>query len=135
MILKNKERIILTPGQKNSIFDAVEKGKAYAIIGDEMISLQIIPTIFKLERWYSQENQRLANSNKRLCRFCFSSMDVMAGCVCWPKNGGVKQDAIEGVKLPSWILEKFGNFPELNGPSLNELEEKEDFLMIEDYEG
>lgn len=132
MILKNKEKMILSKKQKDAVFKAIENGKTYAIIGEEMISLQIVPTILKFERWYTQENQRLANFNKRLCKFCFGVMDVITGCTCWEKNGGQKQDAIEGVKLPNSILDKFGEFPKLEDSNSTNLEAKENFLMIEE---
>ena len=104
--MADKSIFVLSEDEKAAVFEAIGNGDTYLAIKGEMVSLQIVPTILRFEKWYAQENQRLALTNRRLCKNCLSRMDATTGCPCWKEtNKGEDRNALEGTTLPQNVRE------------------------------
>ena len=106
MIMADKNKFILNEDEKVGVFDAVQNGESFVFLKGEMVSLQIIPTVITIERWWSQENERLAVSGKRLCKKCLGVMMIEDKCPCWEVQGrGEIKHGIETPLLPGTVKE------------------------------
>lgn len=92
MFTGNKQRFLINEVEKTAIIQAVSNDEKKIIIQGELIGLQIIPEIISFKRWVVNEENRLANFGKRLCRLCFNAMKDV--CQCWPNQStGKEQNA------------------------------------------
>lgn len=92
MFTSNKQRFLINQAERDAIIQSVSAGEKMIVIQGELISLQIIPEIVSFERWVVNEENRLANFGKRLCRLCFNAMKDV--CQCWPNQStGKEQNA------------------------------------------
>lgn len=92
MFTGNKQRFLINEAEKKAIYEAVSNDEKKIIIQGELIPLQIIPEIVSFKRWVVNEENRLANFGKRLCRLCFNAMKDV--CQCWPNQStGKEQNA------------------------------------------
>jgi len=118
----DKRKFIINETEKEAAFKAVMNSEKALFLHGEMIPLQIAPTIMKFERWYTQENERLAMTDRRLCKKCLSIMSIFDSCACWENTGkGEEKNAIAGVLSES--LNKLAESKKF--PALTE-EDKED---------
>lgn len=124
LMTADKSKFVLNEKERETVFNAIQNGDAFVALRKEMISLQIIPTIITLERWWSQENERLAVSGKRLCKKCLGVMTIQDKCACWEVQGkGEIKHGIETPKLPGGIDE-----------SLKEIANKKSFPKLGNWE-
>lgn len=91
LITADKTKLLISKDQRDAVMTAINNNAKCAIIQDQVISLQIMPSIFTFDTWYTQENSRLSNTDRRLCRKCLNPMDIFTGCKCWESNGAVKE--------------------------------------------
>ena len=66
LITSDKIKFILNETEKEGVIRAVAKGDKFVLLQDSMIPLTIPPVVIDAERYYAQENERLATMNKRL---------------------------------------------------------------------
>lgn len=109
MMTADKLRFILSEQERGLVLQEFNKGAKAVFVQDSLISLAIAPTITEYERWFAQENERLFERGKRLCKKCGSIMDVGFGCICWGKHGEYKSEPIRSSEVPDALLEKIGN--------------------------
>lgn len=92
MFTSNKQKFLINQSERDAILRSVAGGEKMIVIQGELISLQIVPEIISFKRWVINEENRLANFGKRLCRFCFNAMKDV--CQCWPNQStGKEQNA------------------------------------------
>lgn len=92
LITADKFKFEINVEEKAAIIKAINRGDKLLEIQDSVISLAITPTIVKAERWWAQENERLATTEKRLCKKCGSIMDMASGCTCWEMRGAKERN-------------------------------------------
>jgi|SRR3990167_100354 len=129
LITHDKTRLLLTQDQAKQVFEAIQAGEKYIIIQSQMIPLHIIPTVLEVEVWYTQENEKLRISNRRLCKKCLSIMDILDVCDCWEKKSkGYKKNSFRQPVLPEEVLKllrekaKVMEFPKLTAEDKAQIE-------------
>jgi len=106
MTTGGKEKFVLTENEAEAIKRSVRNGDAFTVIKGEMVSLQIVPSVIRLERWYAQENERLALTHHRLCKKCLSVMQIADKCPCWKESGkSENKHAFVAPELPDSVKE------------------------------
>lgn len=113
----DKHKMLISGDERNAILAAVNSGEKAIVIQDCLISLAIVPEVMPFIRWFEQENDRLKNSQKRICKKCLGVMDIEVGCVCWDRNTSATKNPFI---LPESIRRQLGissasmqSFPEL----------------------
>jgi hypothetical protein len=107
------EKFIITEEQKNGVMQALSSGLKVIEINGEIVPLAPVPSVVRFERWFTQENERLRLTGRRLCKQCFSVMEIETGCTCWGRNGGKDKHAFV---LPQSVMSQLSirAFPELS---------------------
>ena len=103
MILPDKMKLLLNEEEKEAVIKAIQQGDSYVVLRGQMVSLQIIPTVLTFETWYTQENEKLALSGKRLCKKCLSIMAISDKCACWEGGKGEERNAFKETPLPELV--------------------------------
>jgi len=124
LITADKIKIPISQREKHAIMEAVRDKKKSIVLQENLISLQIIPTIIEFTTWYAQENEKLKAFNKRLCKECLCVMDMTAGCNCWKRNKGEDLNAFKSPVLPEKVKKalKPKSFPKLLDVDKGEIE-------------
>jgi len=133
MTTTDKTKFILSEEEKEAVFKAVLNGKQKQIVVQgQMIPINIAPTIITMERWWSQENERLALTHHRLCKNCLSIMHIQDKCPCWKTMGkGELKSGIEAPLLPQGVADTIQQladkkaFPQLDRFDRAKLEDEE----------
>lgn len=87
LITAQKQRLIISQKEYDALLDCLNKGQKFVVIQNHLMSLAIAPSVTPFASWYATENERLANSGKRLCRKCLKQMEIMDKCSCWTVMG------------------------------------------------
>lgn len=135
LITAEKMRYAINESEKSAIFEAINNHESHVIVQGDMIPLQIIPTIVSFQRWWSNENEKLIVSGKRLCKLCFKIYYINDVCKCWSSTLSKKQNAFNALpdELPGVVkkaLEAFKDFPQLTAGEKAELEYQEGVKYI-----
>lgn len=99
-------RFEINETERNAVLNAIEQGKKIVFLKrhNMAISLQLAPNIFPFNVWYTQENENLARSGKRLCKLCFSIMHAGSVCDCWEELSlGAKKNVFDPPELPQEV--------------------------------
>lgn len=119
-----KQRLLISQEEYNGVIMALDTNKKYAVIQGHIIPLSIAPTVSPFANWYATENERLANSGKRLCRKCLKQMDIFDKCPCWEVMGkGEQQNAFIASKLPQ-LMSGWHKWPELTDEDRRQIDEE-----------
>lgn len=129
LITHDKIKFILSEMEYKAIIQVIAAGKKQVMVQGELIPLNIIPSVVKFERWYAQENQRLALTNYRLCKKCLSAMRIDNVCACWDEKGlGEDKNAFIEIDLPQSVkqiisgIAKSKQFPALSSEDIADIE-------------
>lgn len=81
LITSNKIKYFLSALEAQSVAKAIQSNGKMIMIQGDVVSLQIIPSLINVNRWYEQEAERLYQQNKTMCRNCFAITDSeRCGC-------------------------------------------------------
>lgn len=106
LVTSEKQRLLIDENEYKALVKAIDANKKYAIVQGFMIPLAIAPSISPFEAWYETETERLANSEKRLCKKCLKIMNIYDKCLCWEQQGtGREQHALKPI-LPDSVRER-----------------------------
>ena len=97
---RENHKLMITKKERDGIIEAMNDNQKAITVKDCLIPLAIPPEILPFETWYIQENDRLANFKKRLCKKCLSVMPVDCGCTCWKRN---KEEDANPLAIPESI--------------------------------
>lgn len=97
----NRARYIISEKEKEALFLAIANRETHAILQGDMIPLSAPPSVVLFERWYAKEVERLAVSQKRLCKKCLKVIGISDRCPCWDSENGKSQNAF--IALPQEI--------------------------------
>lgn len=103
LITFDKVKFFISEKEGLGIINALNQGQKMAIIQGEVIPLNIAPTIITIERWFAQENERLALTHHRLCKKCLCVMMISDVCSCWEELGKGEQKSAFGGTLPEGV--------------------------------
>ena len=129
LITHEKMRFLLNRDEYKIYTNAVKVKAKFVTIQGSFIPLQILPSVFPFGVWYTNENERLANSGKRLCKLCLSIME--GDCKCW--DGKTKKNAFIPPELPNnvklLLVDAIKSFPKVTKEEIEEENLKENFLL------
>lgn len=81
LITGNKVKYFLSALEAQAVAKTIQSNGKMIMIQGDVVSLQIIPSIIEINRWYTQEMERLYLQDKTMCRHCFSITDSeRCGC-------------------------------------------------------
>lgn len=78
----NGTRFLISEEESGIVFGAMKRNDKAVIIQGQLISLQIVPEIIKYDVWFAQENVRLGNQGKKLCKKCLGVVVIGGFCSC-----------------------------------------------------
>lgn len=82
LITINGTRFLISEKEKISVYQAVANHEKSVIIQRQMIGLQAVPEVLEFPNWFAQENERLSNQRKKLCKKCLGSILIENKCSC-----------------------------------------------------
>lgn len=139
IITGSKKKFLISEKESKAVINALNKDAKFVMLQGQIIPLQIIPEILKFETWYIQENERLRLTNKRLCKKCLRTMEMIGpGCDCWNRNSGKGQNIFKP-QLPESIKKQIQGtikeFPKLEeGEIIEENKKQADYIEGPDGE-
>jgi hypothetical protein len=120
-----KQRLLINEKEYKALLECLNKGEKFVVIQGHLISLAIAPAVSPFANWYATENERLANSGKRLCKKCLRQMDVLDKCTCWEiMSKGEKQNAFKAPDIIKEFSAGYYKWPELSEDEKQQLEVK-----------
>lgn len=109
LITADKTKFIVSKEERDSVLQSVNSGAKAILIQDTLISLAIAPSVIPFDRWWAQQEDDLARSEKRRCKKCLRIFSAEGVCPCWESGGGKERDAfvaplkeLQGIKLLGW---------------------------------
>lgn len=119
LITPNKMKLLLSQQENMAVQRAIVNNDKAVFVQGATISLNIVPEIYPVEIWYAQENERLANNGKRLCKKCLSIMNIDDKCTCWTEmskgddKNAFKSELPESVKGAVKQIAENKSFPKI----------------------